>query len=187
MLRLADTAGLRHTGDVVEKIGVRKTHESIENAGLILAVFDGSKQLCKEDLDLCEACRGRAAVAIINKDDLEKQTDEDYIRKHFRYVVNICAKERKGLKNLTQAIAEAADYSDLDASEGMLANERQKNCAVRARESLVQALREMEAGQTPDIVCVLLDEALSALFEMSGELATDAVVDEIFSNFCIGK
>lgn len=69
----------------------------------------------------------------------------------------------------------------------MLANERQKNCAVRARESLVQALSEMEAGQTPDIVCVLLDEALSALFEMSGELATDAVVDEIFSNFCIGK
>lgn len=187
MLRLADTAGLRHTGDVVEKIGVRKTHESIENAGLILAVFDGSKQLCKEDLDLCEACRGRAAVAIINKDDLEKQIDESYIRKHFRYVVNICAKERKGLKNLTQAIAEAADYSELDASEGMLANERQKGCAVRARGSLMQALREMEAGQTPDIVCVLLDEALSALFEMSGELATDAVVDEIFSNFCIGK
>ena len=119
MLRLADTAGLRHTGDVVEKIGVRKTHESIENAGLILAVFDGSKQLCKEDFELCKICENRASVAVINKDDLEKQIDESYIRKHFRYVVNICAKERKGLKNLTQAIAEAADYSELDASEGL--------------------------------------------------------------------
>lgn len=61
-------------------------------------MFDGSKQLCKEDLDLCEACRGRAAVAIINKDDLEKQTDEDYIRKHFRYVVKHMRKGEKRTK-----------------------------------------------------------------------------------------
>lgn len=187
MLRLSDTAGLRSTSDEVERLGVKKTYESIENAGLILAVFDGSRQLCSEDMELCRLCRDRAAVAVINKDDLEKQIDEDYIRKHFKYSVSICAKMKKGLNNLIQAIAEAADCPGLDASEGMLANDRQKDCAVRAREELSQALSEMESGQTPDIVCVLLDEALSALLEMSGELATDAVVDEIFSKFCIGK
>ncbi len=187
MLRLSDTAGLRDTKDTVERLGVERTRESIENAGLILAVFDGSKELCAEDMELCRICMGRPAVAVINKDDLEKRTDEEYIDKYFRHRVNMCAKSGEGLDRLFRAVAEAVDYADIDASGGMLATGRQRDCAARAGASLRQALSEMESGQTPDIVCVLLDEALSALLELSGELVTDTVVDEIFSKFCIGK
>ncbi len=187
MLRLADTAGIRNTGDIVEQLGVKKAKELIETAGLILAVFDASRPLCQDDIDMCSMCEGRTAVAVINKTDIAQDIDIGYIKHRFAYTAEICAKTGEGSDRLIETIKEAVDYAEPDVSSGMLATQRQKNCAERALAALEETIAEINAGQTPDVVCVLLDEALSALLEMSGELVTDTIADEIFNKFCIGK
>lgn len=186
-LRLADTAGLRDAADAAERIGVEKARGMAKNAGVILAVFDASRPLTAEDEELCALCSGRPAVAVINKTDLPRMLDAELIKGKFCHTAEVCARTGRGADALAAALRAALDYAEPDLSAAILANERQRDCAERAAAALRDALRDAAAGQTPDIVCVLLDEALAALMELSGEAVSDAVTEEIFSKFCIGK
>jgi len=187
LLRLADTAGIRHTEDSIEKIGVERARARMESAGLVLAVFDSSEPLSEEDFQLIDALPMKRSLAVINKSDLPKKIDEMYILSKFTRFVYISAEEGSGADALSAQISELLCLSGLSAEEGMLSTERQFNAALRAREALVLARSDLSRGMTLDAVNVSLDDAIDALLSLTGERVTEAVVAEVFSRFCVGK
>lgn len=187
LLRLADTAGLHATEDEVERIGVRRAQNRMETAALLLAVFDGSRPLTEDDRRMAEkACR-QNAIAIINKTDLGLEINEEYIRSLFERVVVISARDGDGLAALEKEVREAVGINGIDGTEPLLANERQRRCAANCLECLDEAIAALDDGMTLDAVEVSIDGAIAAILELTGERTTEAVVDEVFARFCVGK
>lgn len=187
ILRLADTAGIRESADVVESIGVDLAKTKIERAGLILAVFDGSAELDDSDKEIFELCRGRDVIAIVNKTDLPSKTDIDYIKSNFAETVFISAKSHEGEDDLTAAIERVLGTDKIDTSKAMLTTERQRANALSALESIDEAIAAIDMGITMDAVNVCIDTAIDRLLELTGKKAKESVVDEVFSQFCVGK
>ncbi len=186
-LRLADTAGIRDTGDAVESVGVDLAKQRMNQAALILAVFDGSVPLTAEDTALAEALTGRTAIAVVNKADKPLAMDTEWLTRHVRWVVTLSAKEGAGVEALTAAVEEATGVARLDAAQPVLTTERQRHCAATALSCLEEASNALAAGLTLDTVSVSIDGALNAILDLTGQRATEAVVDQVFANFCVGK
>lgn len=187
VLHLSDTAGLRETADPVEREGVSRARRRMEEATLVIAVFDRSEPLTAEDVALLESLRGRAAIAVLNKGDLPAAVEEGQLRPYTGYTVTLSAKEGEGLSALIEAVEELSELNRFDPSAALLANARQYHAACRAAEAVGEGLSALRSGFTLDAVTVSLTDALAALLELSGESVTEAVVDEVFSRFCVGK
>lgn len=186
-LRLADTAGVRDTDDTVESIGVERAVKRLENAELVLAVFDGSRPLNSDDRRLIDLCKGKKAVGIINKTDLDKNYLNDEIEKFFPQTVFISAKTGEGKAELISAIETLLGTADFDTSAAAVVNERQRDCCKKALDALNDAQNALDLGLTMDAVTVCLDSAAENLMVLTGEKATELVVNEIFAQFCVGK
>ena len=184
-LRLSDTAGIHDTDDTVESIGVERAKGKIESAQLVLAVFDSTKPLDSDDIYLLEAVSKENTVIIINKTDLECQMDLS--RFEGFNTVEISAKNGDGYENLSQIIAEITAVSSLSPESTVLISERQRACTQKAYDGICEALNALELGCTMDAVGVCVDDALSALLELTGKRVTNEVTDEIFRRFCVGK
>ena len=187
VLRLSDTAGIRSTDDAVEKIGVEIARNRLESCGLVLAMFDLSKELDENDLTLIEAVSGCEAVAILNKSDLPQKMDETIIRKKIKRIVKISAKSGEGYKELERQITEIAGTENFNPSEAILANERQRNAVIKAKKSLESALNALNIGMTYDAAEVDLEDAIESILELTGERVSEVVVDSVFHKFCVGK
>ncbi len=187
ILRLSDTAGMRDTEDTVEKIGVDIAKSRVQNCGLVLAVFDAGRELDDDDKRLIDIIKEAPSIAVINKNDLEQKLDEAYIRSKITNTVSISAKNEKGVENLISIIEKIAGTDEFNPSEGILANERQRNAVLNAKNSLSQAIDALNAGMTYDAVTVTLEEAIENILELTGERVSDVVVDNVFHNFCVGK
>lgn len=186
-LRLADTAGIRETEDLIEQIGVSRARERMSSAQLVLAVFDKSEPLNAEDVRLLEACCGRLAVAVVNKSDLPPLLDVAAIREKIPACVEISAQDSRSAGVLAAAVAAVLGTSDFDPDAPLLISDRQRNCCRRAYDAAYEAKSGVEQGVTLDAITVCVEDAVRALLELTGECATDTVVDEIFSKFCVGK
>lgn len=187
VLRLADTAGLHDTQDTVEKIGVDRTRQKLDRASLVLAVFDSSTEIDDEDMEIIKMCNGKNAVAIINKTDLNTNFDAEKINKSFENVVYLSVKDRNGIQELEKAIEKVLGTADFDTSAATLMNERQLSCCKAALQSIGEAISALEIGMTRDALNVNIDVAVESLDTLTGEKATESVVNEIFSQFCVGK
>ena len=176
MLRLSDTAGLRDTDDAVEKIGVDRAKQRLEQCGLLLAVFDNSRALEDFDFQLLETAKTVPSLAIINK-----------IKSYIDNIIFISAAMGEGKEELIQAIASLAGTDALNPSEGILSNERQRANVSAALQSVREAKAAIETGMTFDAITVSLEDAISELLEMTGERTSDEVIDRVFHNFCVGK
>lgn len=187
VLHLRDTAGLRDSDDVVETIGIQKAYKALDDAGLILAVFDNARELTDFDRELIEKCRGKKAVAIINKTDLDRNIDCKPIETAFEKTVYISAARSQGVKELETAVGEVLGVADFDSSAPMLANARQKANCQNAFDCICKALDDAKTGITFDAVNVMIDSAADELLSLTGKKATTEVVNNIFSKFCVGK
>ena len=186
-LRLADTAGVRETEDIVESIGVDRAVKRLENAELVLAVFDGSRKLTRADRRLIELCKGKKAIGIVNKIDLDKNYLSDELNNNFEKLVFISAKTGEGKDELSRAIEALLGTADFDTSATAIVNDRQCECCKRALDALKEADNALTLGMTMDAVTVCLDSAIENLMILTGEKATELVVNEIFARFCVGK
>ena len=186
-LRLADTAGLRETDDTVESIGVERAKRKIAAAKLIIAVFDSSCALSDEDREIFDLCSGKSCLAVINKTDLEPKIDEDEIKRNFENVVYISAKDNSGLDLLRETIEKILGTANFDTTAALLMNERQLSCCEKAYSALCEAENAEKTGVTRDAIQVCIDSAIENLMVLTGEKATESVVNEIFSQFCVGK
>ena len=186
-LRLADTAGVRETDDLVESIGVDRAVKRLEKAELVLAVFDASRELNDSDRRLIDLCKGKKAIGIVNKTDLDKNYLNDEIENNFSQTVFISAKKGTGKEDLAKAVEELLGTADFDTSAVAVVNERQCECCKKALEALYDAENALSLGLTMDAVTVCLDSAIENLMVLTGEKATELVVNEIFAQFCVGK
>ena len=187
-LNLSDTAGLRDTADLVEAEGIRRSYRALDAAGLVLAVFDASEPATEEDARLAGLCRGRPALALVNKQDAGEQVfDESVLAGCFSEVLHLSAKDPASLELLAGRVETLLGVANLDPSAGCLSGQRQLAAATAACNALKDALDAQRRGFGLDAVGVCVDEALQALYELTGEGADEAVIDQVFSRFCVGK
>ena len=184
-LNLSDTAGIHATDDVVEAEGVSRAKELLDTAAVVLAVFDGSAPLDADDRSLLEDIRTKRAIVIINKTDLEQRlSPKDFCG--FECVM-LSAKEGKGADNLQNAIKRVCQMDSLSENDAVLINERQLSCVKEAQKYIEEARTALFSGVTVDAVGICVDGALESLLTLTGERVTNAVCDEIFKHFCVGK
>ena len=187
ILRISDTAGMRETGDIVEKLGVERSRKKLERAAIVFAVFDLSKPISDEDKELIDECKDKNVIPIVNKTDLEPRLDVDYIKNKLGSPLFISAKSGDGYNELCDRVAELMGTKNFDTTSAMLVNERQRICCQKASDALKDALEALNIGLTPDAIGVCIDDAIAALLELTGQKASEAVVDEVFKQFCVGK
>lgn len=187
ILRLYDTAGIRRAVGAAEEIGVELALERLEEAALVIAVFDGSEPLCGEDFEVIRLCGGRRTICLLNKGDLPLVTKAAELEKYFDEVHIISAeKDAAGaVDRVTGAVQKMLCGGTPDGQ--VLFTARQRDCVARAATALENALCDIDAGMTLDAVAVTLQAAAEAIASLTGENVPDEIVDEVFSRFCIGK
>ena len=185
MLRLADTAGIHSTDDTVEIIGVERAKERIGTAELVLAVFDCTSPLDNDDLSLLKDIKDKNTIIIINKTDLENKIDVSAFEG--MSIVEISAKNNLGYEKLCEEIMRLSGVANLSPDSAILIGERQRACAERALDGVNEAINALQTGCTMDAVGVCVDDAIAALFELTGKRVTNEVTNEIFRKFCVGK
>ena len=191
-LNLFDTAGVRDVGadgDAIEAEGIRRSWKKLDEAGLVLAVFDAAQPLTDADLEIAHRCQNRPALAILNKEDLADSTENaaQTLQPYFKKVITLCAKEADSLQPLTDAVAELLGTAQLDPGAAQLCSARQLAAATRARDAIAEAMKARQAGFGLDATGICLTDALQALCNLTGEDASDATIEEVFETFCVGK
>ncbi|MBR4451170.1 MAG: tRNA uridine-5-carboxymethylaminomethyl(34) synthesis GTPase MnmE [Clostridia bacterium] len=187
ILNVADTAGMRETENIVENIGVNLAEKRLSRASLVLAVFDGSSPLTDEDRAVAGKCRDKIKIALLNKSDLPSAAEREEIKKEFDNVIEISALTGEGFKELEKTVSKLLSAGDFDPNSACLTGERQRACCLEAVRHLEEGIAALDGGMTLDAVNVCADCAVDSLLELTGEKATDTVVNEIFSRFCVGK
>lgn len=187
ILLLSDCAGIRETEDEVEKIGVELMLEKLRNADIVLAMFDGSRELSDEDRRLFGLLKNKRVLPIVNKSDLEQRLDIAELEGRLGKAAVLSAKDEKSAEILSREISERLNLADFTADAGFLANERQRACVDRAWDELHEAHAAALLGVTPDAIGVSLERALDAIYELSGRSASEEIIAEVFKRFCVGK
>ena len=189
-LKLVDTAGIRDAKDEVEKIGIAKSKEIAKDADLIIAIFDASKDLGKEELDILELIKNKKAIILLNKTDLKEKINENdqKIKETGATVIKISALKKEGIENLYAEITKMFDLNQINLDqETVITNVRHKNLIDQAIESTKKAKDTMEQKMPIDIIAIFIKDILEDLGKITGEIVTDDIIDEIFSKFCLGK
>ena len=188
-LNILDTAGIHFTEDVVEKIGVSRAVENLENADLALYVIDASTPLTQEDEEIMERLAGRKAVAVLNKSDLDVVVTEEQIREKLSHpIVSVSAKREKGLEKLEAVIEDLFFQGEISFNDEIyITNIRQKKLLEETLEALEMVLESIENQMPEDFFTIDLMNAYTFLGKIVGEEVEEDLVNEIFGKFCMGK
>ena len=188
-LNVIDTAGIRDTEDIVEKIGVNKSREYIEKADLIIYVVDSSTELDENDQEIIEAIQNKKAIVLLNKSDLDAKTDASVLQTQLsKPILSISAKNNTGIHELETLIEEMFFSGKLSFNDEVyITNIRQKNALAEAQNSLKMVLQSIADGMPEDFFTIDMMNAYEALGTIIGESIGEDLVNEIFSKFCMGK
>ena len=189
-LKIVDTAGIRETEDVVEKIGVEKSRESFSTADLVIMVLDASRKLSEEDMEILESLKNKKTIVLLNKMDLEPQIELEKIEEFVNSedIIKISALKHQGIEELQDKI-EAMVYhgSVKNSSNLMITNSRHKDALFKAYESINDAISAIEQRMPYDFIEVDFKNIWDYLGYINGDTVREDLLDTIFSNFCIGK
>ncbi len=189
-LKLIDTAGIREAKDEVERIGIKKSKEIAKEADLIIAIFDSSKDFNKEDQEILDIAKSKKSIIILNKSDLENRVsaDSEIFKDVKSNIISISALNKIGIEDIFEEITKLFNLNEINLdNEVVITNLRQKNLISKAIESVNKAIKSLEEGMTSDIVAIFIKDILDDLGSITGEIATDEIIDEIFAKFCLGK
>lgn len=189
-LKLVDTAGIRKAKDEVEKIGISKSREIAKEADLIIAIFDSSKDLTDEDMEILNLIKGKKVIILLNKIDLNSKIDENDSRllAVSQDIIKVSALNNLGIDKLYEKITNLfnLDQINLD-NEVLITNLRQKNLITKAIEHIQETKNTMSNNMPLDIVAISIKEILEDLGSITGDEVSEDIIDEIFSKFCLGK
>ena len=184
VLNLIDTAGIRETDDIIEKIGVVKSKEKIEDADLILMVFDGSRVLDENDFEILEKIKDKKYICIINKCDLEQKIEYDKILSP----ISISTNDANSVELLCKEITKQIFTKEININTNIyISNARQIAKLIAAKESLEKAIEDINGEQFIDFIELSIKSAWVSLGEILGEVKDTELLDELFSKFCLGK
>lgn len=187
-IKLVDTAGIRNTEDVIEKIGVDKSIKIAQDSDLIIAIFDSNKKLTEEDLKILELIKTKKSIIVLNKVDLETNIELDIIKDSGIDIVELSAINGTGLDKLYETISQIFNLNDIaNNGELIVTNNRHKLLINNAKEELNKALKSISDGMPEEIISSNIREILIQLGKITGEEVTDDVIKQIFSKFCLGK
>lgn len=189
-LNLVDTAGIRESEDIVEKIGIEKSKKLAGDADLIIAIFDSSKDFTKEDLEILKIAKNKKSIIVLNKIDLKQKikSDNPELKDFNKNVINLSAKNKNGLNLLFEKINNMFNLNEINFdNDVVITNERHKNLISTAIKNLNEAEKSLNMGMPVDIIAISLKNVLQNLGEITGEEASEEVINEIFSRFCLGK
>lgn len=189
-LRIIDTAGIRRTGDVVEQLGVEKSREMYQNADLVLLLLDGSAPLSSEDEELIQELKDKKAIVLINKIDQKRVLFKEDLQKKLpdKKIIEISVQQEIGLDQMEEEICQMVEQGNVRSQEGVVVtNERHGALLEQAIKAIEDGLFSLSMGEVPEIVEIDVRQAWELLGEITGETATDGLIDEIFSRFCLGK
>ena len=189
-LKLVDTAGIRKARDEVEKIGISKSREIAKEADLIIAIFDSSKDLTDEDMEILNLIKGKKVIILLNKIDLNSKIDENDSRllAVSQDIIKVSALNNLGIDKLYEKITNLfnLDQINLD-NEVLITNLRQKNLITKAIDHIQETKNTMSNNMPLDIVAISIKEILEDLGSITGDEVSEDIIDEIFSKFCLGK
>ena len=185
-VKIIDTAGIRETEDIVEKIGVEKSREKIDEADLVLLVLDSSRELDKEDKEIIDAVKNKKSIVILNKIDLDSKIDNSILN-NFENIIKISAKEDIGIDGLKNEIKNMFFSGKIDSESLIISNSRHKQALIRAGENCNEALMRLNNNEYLDLISIFVTAALKALGEITGSELEEDLVNKIFKEFCCGK
>lgn len=186
-LLLVDTAGIRETDDVVEKIGVGRAKKSINDSDLNILILDASQPLTAEDLEIMKLCDASKTIVVLNKIDLGMKINLNDLSDFSGKIVEMSALNYEGEEEFRAMLQKVVAVSEVEPSEALISNERQFTAMKRALEMVSSAAEDLKSGITLDAVTVLIQNAASELMSLTGENVNVETVNKIFSKFCVGK
>ena len=189
-MNLIDTAGIREAKDEVEMIGIEKSKRLAEDADLIIAIFDSSKDFTKEDLEILEIVKNKKTIIILNKIDLEQKItlENPKLEIFNKKIINMSTKNKIGLESLFEKITDMFNLDEINLDNDIvITNERHKNLISKAIDNLNKAESIIKNGMPIDIIAISLKDTLSNLGAITGEEAGEEIINEIFKRFCLGK
>jgi len=188
-LILIDTAGIRQTDDIVEKIGVERSLQSIDEADLVIVVLDAKSGIDNEDKEVLSSTQNSKRIILINKTDISSPDFKDKLEEYPNEgIIEISAKTAQGIDTLADKIRQMYELDKITAASGAIITNMRHTSALRdALSSLNNAVNSLKAGMPQDIASIDLNMAMSALGEITGETVSDDIVSKIFHNFCVGK
>ncbi|MDD5449933.1 MAG: tRNA uridine-5-carboxymethylaminomethyl(34) synthesis GTPase MnmE [Candidatus Omnitrophica bacterium] len=192
-INLVDTAGISDTNDTLEKEGIRKSRLWMDKADLILFMIDAGTGITAEDMRIIELIRGKKIICVVNKIDLKDDIDRDSavlcgLLGEEAVTVKISVLKKINLEGLIKAVSDKIRTGEVSQDDsGILTNARHKDCVSKASAAVEEALFSLKEGQPEEIIAISLDEAVSALGEVTGNNVSEEVLDRIFGQFCVGK
>mgnify|MGYP002544987204 FL=1 len=186
-LLLIDTAGIRETDDIIEKIGVKKSREYMDISDITLLVLDSSSALSDEDRNLLKSCDKSKTIIILNKCDLKKMIDTNELLTFSDKIVELSAINGSGTEKLKEIIENMIGISEIEPSDVVISSERQLNSLKKVKEIIEKSIEETNFGMTLDAITVLLQDAMEILMNFTGENASEEIVNRVFEKFCVGK
>ena len=188
-LKIIDTAGIRETDNIVEKIGIEKSKKIIDEADLIIAIFDGSKDLTNEDREILKLIKNKNAIVVINKEDLgEPKANVLKELEVGKPVVKISAIENKGIENIYKNIIKMFEMNEIKQNDSfMITNIRHKEIIEKAKKYTEQSLKSINDKMPIDVIAIEIKNILDELGNITGENVTEEIIKDIFSKFCLGK
>lgn len=188
-LKLIDTAGIRDAQDEVEKIGIMKSKQIAQNSDLVIAIFDASKKLSKEDEDILEIIKDKKAIILLNKMDLGNGViDREKIKSYNKKVLEISALYKKGIDELYEEIGNLLGLNDINLNDGVtITNVRHLELIKNAKKHCQDARETINKNMPIDIIAIDIKEIIESLNTITGENATEDIINEIFKKFCLGK
>ncbi len=189
-LKLIDTAGIRNAKDEVEKIGIAKSREIAKEADLIIAIFDSTKELSPEDLEILNLIKGKKSIVILNKIDLNAilSENDDRFTNVSDNILKLSALNGEGLEKLYETISKMFSLNEINLdNEIVITNLRHKNLISKALINVKKSEEAIEQNMPVDIIAIFIKDILEDLGNITGDVVTDDIINEIFSKFCLGK
>lgn len=189
-LKLIDTAGIRNAKDEVEKIGIAKSREIAKEADLIIAIFDSTKELSSEDLEILNLIKGKKSIVILNKIDLNAilSENDDRFTNVSDNILKLSALNGEGLEKLYETISKMFSLNEINLdNEIVITNLRHKNLISKALINVKKSEEAIEQNMPVDIIAIFIKDILEDLGNITGDVVTDDIINEIFSKFCLGK
>lgn len=188
MLTLADTAGIRETTDAIEKIGVEKSKSIMDEADLVIFMTDAKRPLDENDRYIMESLEKKNTIVLINKSEEKSLADKEELKSISHKIIEFSVKEKKGLDELEKTVAEMFSMGEISQNDDAVVTAvRHKDALIKARDALKGAINAIECGIELNMTFIDIENAISALGEITGQTVAEEIVDRIFHSFCVGK
>ena len=186
-VKIIDTAGIRETDEKIEQIGIERALEYAKSSDVIIAIFDSNKELTKDDNNILELCKDKDSIIVLNKMDLETKINIEEIKNIGKEIINVSALKKEGLNEIVNSISFRLDkLKETKSNDIIIIHERQKKVIEEALKSTEEALKSSEILPV-DMLSEYIQNILEKLNELTGEDIKEEILNEIFSNFCLGK